>query len=160
MGGIEERPGAAADAYLSGRAQNIMVAYDERRLATRLGLVDGESEKTVRILQALGVPDNAITKPWEHEVTSTVEEAAVLTTALKKMSPRPKRVVVLTSWFHTRRAAKVFEKQLAGTGIAVEAMPASPGQFTPSDWWHSELGMIMVFEEYVKTALYYWRGQI
>ncbi len=160
QGGLDERVSAAAAAYLGGRARKIIVARTEDSLPVRLGLAENESVTCVRVLRALGVPAAAILKPWTRKVTSTREESEVLAETLLAQEPRPARVILMTGWTHSRRAARVLERILAGSGIVVESLPARPAEFTVDDWWHSEKGLLSVFEEYVKLALYFWRGQL
>ena len=84
--------------------------------------------------------------------TSTQEEANAVRDFAVENSLR--KVIIVTTEFHTRRAGKVFRKALepAGVGVLVRAAPGR--DYTAARWWESEAGMIMVNNECMKTLYY------
>ncbi|MDX2246360.1 MAG: YdcF family protein [Bacteroidia bacterium] len=66
-----------------------------------------------------------------------------------------KRVIVVTSKFHTRRTKNVFHKKFREVGIDVLVAGAESEEYDVEKWWESEPAMIFVNNEYVKM-LYYW----
>lgn len=95
--------------------------------------------------------------PPEHfqflNSTSTWEDASA--TAAQAKSTVARRLIIVTSWYHSRRALCVFHRQLNGQEVELLYVP-SPDDFSPDDWWHGEEGLVAVMNELLKTALY-WR---
>ena len=79
---------------------------------------------------------------------STLEEARAFAPELRRRNIR--RLLLLTSNYHTHRAASIFRKEL---GSSVEILPvAAPDKyFRPEDWWLRREGQKTVFYEYSKT---------
>lgn len=92
-GGSPERPQRAAELFQAGEASKIIVS----------GRGDGLVNK--QLLKKLGVPENAIIV--EDRSTSTFENAQFSIPLLRQMGA--KRVVVVTSWYHSRRALATFK---------------------------------------------------
>lgn len=107
-------------------------------------------------LIANGVPKNAI-EVLPEVVEGTQDEAILLT----KNAPQNqlKKVLLVTSAYHTRRTLSTFEQVLRDNNESVEIGITSPptGEQTPppSIWWLSRRGWQMVGGEYVKI-IYYW----
>lgn len=85
--------------------------------------------------------------------TSTFEESeAILGYAHREGF---KRLIVVTSKFHTRRTRNVFRKKFREVGIDVLLSGAEPEDYAVETWWNAEPAMIFVNNEYVKM-MYYW----
>ncbi|MBK8227025.1 MAG: YdcF family protein [Flavobacteriales bacterium] len=84
--------------------------------------------------------------------TSTQEEAIAVRDFAVENSLR--KVIVVTTEFHTRRAGKVFRKALAPAGVEVLVRAAPGKDYDAARWWESEAGMIMVNNECMKTLYY------
>lgn len=85
--------------------------------------------------------------------TSTFEESeAILGYAEEKAY---KRVMIISSKFHTRRIAGVFKDKFRDAGIEVFVRGADPIDYTIDKWWLSEQGLLFVNNEYMKS-IYYW----
>ena len=149
-GGMQSRPFEAVRLYQRGIADRILVPDMEPLPVARAGLVKVESEWILELLPLLGVPESDITLIGER-VDSTFAEAE----ALKKwMSENgASDVVVPTHMFHTRRMEWIMNRQLGKLGKVHPWANASLA-YTISDWWQSEIGIVMFQNELVKYLLY------
>jgi uncharacterized SAM-binding protein YcdF (DUF218 family) len=94
-GGSHERPELAAELFKEGAAPRIIVS----------GL--GDSTINRRLLIKAGVPSGVI--EMENQSRTTKENAQFVTQWLRKSnSPPAKRVIIVTSWYHSRRALACF----------------------------------------------------
>jgi uncharacterized SAM-binding protein YcdF (DUF218 family) len=68
---------------------------------------------------------------------------------------KPKRIIIPTDLFHTRRVKWLFRKTLreAGVEVLVDAVPQK--DYTAANWWQNEKGLIAFQTEVLKFA-YYW----
>ena len=85
---------------------------------------------------------------FENHARSTAEEAKVLTTELRRRGYR--RVLVVTSDYHTRRASRIFHHLAPDLTLWVISAPDE--FFTPDGWWHSREARKIVLTEYEKTV--------
>ncbi|MDE2231259.1 MAG: YdcF family protein [Candidatus Omnitrophica bacterium] len=67
-----------------------------------------------------------------------------------------KSAIVVTSPYHTRRAAMIFNRMAEKTGIKIMYCPAQNSRFDPQRWWLSCEGWKDVFWEYAKMAVNFW----
>lgn len=152
-GDFNTRPFYAAELYARGLAPRIVIARVEPSPAERLGLIPNETDISVRILEMQGVPGEAITiLPVPGGVTSTYEEAAVLRAYVEASGIR--RVILVTSAFHTRRAGWIVRQELEGLDVTVELAAARNADYDETNWWQSEAGLINVNNEYIKLGYY------
>jgi len=89
----------------------------------------------------------------EHEGRSTLAEAKVVLIEIRRMGI--KRLLVVTSNFHTRRSGFIFRKLAPDLTILVVAAPDK--NFTPDGWWHNREGQKTFLLEWQKT-LANWFG--
>jgi uncharacterized SAM-binding protein YcdF (DUF218 family) len=81
---------------------------------------------------------------FEHRSRSTSDEGTALAAKLREMNA--KRVLVVTSNYHTRRAGWILHR--AAPEIAFIVVAAPDEYFKPDSWWHNR--------EASKTFLYEW----
>jgi len=151
-----ERTRKAAELYNQGISSKIIVSDDGQRA----GWFSGEQNNPryvdleLRELAAYGVPLEAITI-LPDTVAGTDEEAKSVAAKLDELNF--KSLLVVTSAYHTRRAAWTFEKILAGKGVTIGIDSPPPGDRTPGPtyWWLTPRGWQTVAFEYVKMAVYY-----
>ncbi len=109
-----------------------------------------ESDLCKRNILKNGVPD------WQVTVlrygTSTLEEADTILGYCRQH--RIKKIIVVTSLFHTRRAGKVYRNKFAKDGIQVIMRGAHDSQYDENLWWQNEYGLIGLNNEYMKTLYY------
>jgi uncharacterized SAM-binding protein YcdF (DUF218 family) len=84
----------------------------------------------------------------EHQGRSTLGEAKAVLIEIRRMGI--KRLIVVTSNFHTRRARFIFRKLAPDLQILVVAAP--DGNFTADGWWHNREGRKTFLLEWTKTV--------
>ena len=125
------RQGYAPLVYASGPSGNY--GFTEDQLAIRFATERGfPSEYFV------GLPNKA---------ESTLDEARILLPILKAKGVR--RLLLVTSNFHTARAARIFRR--TGPEFEITVIAAQDNSFTPDAWWHTRQGQKIVFFEATKT---------
>jgi len=146
----ETRPFLAADLYRRGLAPRVVLPRSKDNLATRLGMFPNETDATVRLLARLGVPQSSIVVLGRKQggTASTVDDAVELREFLRR-NPTP-RIIAVTSSYHTRRARWSLRRALKGIPVEIRMAGSRHPEFNERNWWRSETGLILVFEEYVK----------
>src|SRR6185503_17160025 len=81
-----------------------------------------------------------------HHARSTIEEAIALEPELRRLGAR--RILLVTSNYHSRRAALVF--RLFVPRVEFRTVAAQHRQLQPLSWWKSAQGRGIVFSEYSK----------
>jgi uncharacterized SAM-binding protein YcdF (DUF218 family) len=112
-----------------------------------------EADLAIQFAVRRGVPARYFERVDTHSF-STEQEARAFLPELRKRDVRT--LLLVTSNFHTRRAAETFRNVL-GDGVVVRSITAPDPFFTTSTWWHNREGQKTVFYEYSKT-LAYWAG--
>jgi uncharacterized SAM-binding protein YcdF (DUF218 family) len=120
-----DRATRAAELYRQGVAP--VVVASGRRLRPNAGI----SELIVHDLVDRGIPKEKI-MPLTHDADNTKEEAEAV--AKLAAGQHWKRLVVVTSNYHTRRARYIFAKVFP-KAIAVSMAAAPDGDFNPDRWW-------------------------
>jgi uncharacterized SAM-binding protein YcdF (DUF218 family) len=134
-GGSHERPVRAAELFKEQAAPRIIVS----------GL--GDCEINRRLLVAAGVPANAI--ELETQSRTTMENAQFTIQLLRE--EKLTRVIIVTSWYHSRRAVACFRHYAPELKFY-----SRPSYFATAraDWPHNRIGS-RVRLEYAKL-LGYW----
>ena len=91
----------------------------------------------------VGVPNHA---------ESTLDEARIMLPILRAKGVR--RVLLVTSNFHTARAARIF-RRIATPGMEVVSVAAKDASFAPQAWWNNRRGQKVFFYEASKTLADY-----
>ncbi len=67
-----------------------------------------------------------------------------------------RRIMVVSSKFHTRRIQRTFHQKFHAEGIELRVIGADPpqGTYLVDEWWKSEEGLIFVNNEYLKLLYY------
>jgi uncharacterized SAM-binding protein YcdF (DUF218 family) len=150
-----ERTTWAARLYREGRAPLIVLSND--------GLLSGWNAKEERNpyfyelaakeLQAQGVPADKIQVIMSAAIGTYEESLGVREFASNHSL---KRLLIVTSAYHTRRALWSMRRACEGTGIEIGIDSPPPGWQTPSaaTWWLRRLGWKVVGGEYVKMLYY------
>lgn len=68
-----------------------------------------------------------------------------------------KKIIILSSKFHTRRVRSVFKKKFRKAGIEVVVLGAEPKDYELDKWWEDETALLFVNNEYVKLLYYAFR---
>jgi len=151
-GGVQTRPLEAAKLYDQGLAPRIIIMNPKRTPATELGLTPSDAEFTRQILTNRGVPASALALVG-NSVNSTFDESIALRDWAKTNTI--KSAIITTDAFHTRRVRWLFRKELKNTGIQISVDAVPVREYTASDWWKHEQGVIGFQNEILKFA-YYW----
>lgn len=115
-----------------------------------IGIQMKHSVLTQRVLMNEGVDSSAIQLIHEGESTHEEKEAIVKYCAEKGW----KKIVVVSSKFHTRRIHKSFRGTLNDAGIQLILRGAPDSGFDEKEWWKYEDGLIFLNNEYIKIFYY------
>jgi uncharacterized SAM-binding protein YcdF (DUF218 family) len=105
-----------------------------------------------RDLESRGVPASAIVH-FSHRADNTLEEADGLRVLVAQKAWR--RILLVTSNYHTRRARYIFRKVMPGS-VSLEVAGASDSEFAPATWWESRSGRKIFFLETLGYLVAVW----
>lgn len=151
-----ERANWAAKLYREGRAPLIVLTNDGL-----IGAWDSREDRnpyyyemTAKRLQQQGVPPDKIQLAPGFALGTYEESVVVRDFATMR---NLKRLLIVTSGYHSRRALWSMRRACEGSGIQVGIDSAPPGWQTPSPWlwWSRRWGWKVVGGEYLKM-IYYW----
>jgi uncharacterized SAM-binding protein YcdF (DUF218 family) len=141
-----DRAFRAAELYRAGIAP--VVVASGRMLRANFGV----AELMERDLRSYGVPAGSIVK-LSHRAQNTREEAGE---AARLVQSRGwKRVVVVTSNYHARRARFIFERVFP-SGVALRVSGAHDSEFDPSRWWQTRQGLKLLLAEFLGYLVARW----
>ena len=157
-GGTPQREIEAADLYLEQFAPRVVMALEQDNEADALlrkrGVtIETRNELRQRILRSLGVPDSAVTLLHETRPVSTRIESDLVRQWILKSGAR--RIIVVTSPFHTARASFVFRRVLRNDSVEVLVRPASHEVFESEKWWTDHVQLKNGVVELQKLLFYY-----
>lgn len=111
-------------------------------------LLGHDSDGTIEFAERKGYAASLFHPVWLPPGTdSTRSEATFLGNYLR--AHQIKHILLVTSNYHTRRAARLWRKQ--ASWIAVTVIAAPDPFFTPDGWWKSRTGQKTCFLEWTKT---------
>ena len=140
-----ERTRTGARLVLTGEARLLILTGGEPG--------PGDSATSLRdVALGLGVPPEAIR--IEQVSRSTHESLLAVRPILEHEGIR--RVAVVTSPYHQRRAVWAARRTLRG--VEVVSRPANPAGWKPSGWWKTLWDRLIVLGEYLKLGYYILRG--
>ncbi len=90
---------------------------------------------------------NRISWRWSNEARSTRAEAAALLPEIRREGIR--RLLLVTSNYHTRRAGRIFRE--AAPDLTIVVVGAPDRNYTPQGWWRSREGQKTFVTEWEKT---------
>ena len=134
-GGSGERPTRAAELFRSNAAPRILISGA------------GDTDGNRLLLMHRGVPASAISL---EPNSRTTKENALLSIPVLRASGA-KRVILVTTWYHSRRALKCFRHY--APDLTFFSCPSYYG-FARSDWSHDHLRR-RINAEYTKTVGYW-----
>lgn len=153
-GGPVVRGMAAADYYQRGLAPMVVLMRPDVERPDLLGNLDidqtGAWGLTRLLLTAHGVPPSAIVNDSGF-VDSTEDEANRIKLFVE--ARKVKSLILVTSKYHSRRAAMIF-RDVLGPEVKVISLPSSYDPFDPDTWWTSRPQAKRVVLEYQKLAFY------
>lgn len=156
-GDPDVRPFAAAELYRRGWAPRVLVPRMETPRTAAIGLTQTQTELFVQVLRHEGVPDSAITVlELPGGSGSTRQDVQELRGYLLRTHAR--RILAITTNYHTRRARWTVRHGLKGVPATVWIHGVPAAGFDETNWWRSESGLVIYFNEYLKFARYLWEG--
>ena len=156
------RGARAAELFHQGWAPKILVTkegFPHREMEwKRYGVVVLETDTaTVGVLRYLGVPDSDMSVVDGYNESTIQEAGRYLHYA---QTHGMKRLILVTSNFHTRRSRLTFSRVFRGSNIDIRMeAAATEWEFNPVDWWTRRLDSKIFFLEFQKLIYYclrYW----
>jgi uncharacterized SAM-binding protein YcdF (DUF218 family) len=141
-----DRAARAAELFGSGRAPRVIASGRYLRPYASIAQLE-EHDLTDR-----GVPASAIVR-LEHHAQNTREESIAISRLLS--SRGWKRVLLVTSNYHTRRARYICGREFPpGTVVRVVATPDS--DYDPDGWWSNREGIKLFLHEVLGMLVALW----
>jgi uncharacterized SAM-binding protein YcdF (DUF218 family) len=141
-----DRASRAAQLYKDGRAPRVVASGRYLRPYASI------AELMEHDLVERGVPASAVVR-FPHRARDTREEAAALAPFLA--SHGWKKILVVTSNYHTRRAEFIFARTL-NPGAELRVVAASARDYDPDNWWKTREGIRLFFHESVGMVVALW----
>ena len=141
-----DRSTRAAEVYRQGLAP--IVVASGRRLRPYAGV----SELMEHDLVERGVPKDKIIKV-AHNAQNTRDEAQEL--ARVAVERKWRKVIVVTSNYHTRRARYIFQR-IFPARVSVRVTGARDGSFDPERWWEKRVSVKQFARELAGMAVAVW----
>lgn len=146
----------AVDLYKEGWAPRIVLSPGltdpvEAHLRDRGVSYPREGDLARDAAIALGVPASAVSV-LPGTVDNTAAEAAALKRSLAGTDAR--RVIVVTSGYHCRRARFAFRREFAGSAIEPVLRASRYSGVQPTRWWRSRSDIRYVMNELPKLVVY------
>ena len=141
-----DRATRAAEVFKAGWAPRIVASG--RYLRPYAGIAELEQHD----LSDRGVPANAIV-PLAHHAENTREEAIAIGQLIS--SRGWKRIIVVTSNYHTRRARYICER-IFPSGTVLRVIAARDSDFDSDNWWRTRLGLKIFTHELAGMFVALW----
>jgi uncharacterized SAM-binding protein YcdF (DUF218 family) len=157
-GTLYERPLEAVELYREQWAPRITLMrqiadYGEAELMRRGVSYMREVDQQVAVMGKLGVPASAIT--ILEQANSTAQEADTLYRVAAQ--ERWRKVIIVTSKQHTRRARLVMQRRMAGTGVDVMMRYSRFDAADTEHWWRNRSTLRFTLFE-TQRLFGYWIG--
>ncbi len=136
----------AAELYRTGMAPVVVASGRMLRPKTSL------AEIMAADLVSFGVPEASVVK-FSHRAGNTQQEAEALAGLIA--SRGWKRILVVTSNYHARRARFIFQRVLP-SNLSVQVSGAHDSQFEPSRWWETRQGQKLFMNELLGYVVARW----
>jgi uncharacterized SAM-binding protein YcdF (DUF218 family) len=141
-----ERSKAALTLFREGRFDSLILS------GPAVYRTHHESEFSEEWLLSKGFPKDRIFQ-FPHNARSTQEEAEVIIPQLRLL--RIDTLLLITSNFHTARAARIFER-LDGGDPVLKVYSADDPDFDPKAWWTGRESRLIWVTEWLKTLHTAW----
>jgi uncharacterized SAM-binding protein YcdF (DUF218 family) len=151
-----ERPLEAIDLYKEGYAPIVILSPGieenaEVLLRTRGVRFPRQDELQREALVQSGIPPAAVLSTGGF-VDNTAQEANLLRAIVQARGWR--RVIIVTSKYHTRRTAFAFRRALEGTGAQVITRASRYDSSDPARWWRRRSDVRYALSEWQKLLAY------
>jgi uncharacterized SAM-binding protein YcdF (DUF218 family) len=134
-------------------ADLVRQGFTTKVLVSGPGGIYGHNEAELAIAFAVrhGNPESWFL-PFPAAINSTREEAQAIAGELRRLGAR--RVILVTSNYHTRRAGRLF--RAAAPELEFRVVAAEDEFFRPGDWWKSREAQERFVLEWMKTISGWW----
>jgi uncharacterized SAM-binding protein YcdF (DUF218 family) len=112
-----------------------------------LSLLGHQSDETIEYARRKGF-STALFRPLPNSTDSTRSEARFIGAYLRAQGIH--KILLVTSNFHTHRAASLMRHE--NPGLQVDVVPAPDPNFSPDVWWKSRNGQKTFLIEWIKTV--------
>jgi uncharacterized SAM-binding protein YcdF (DUF218 family) len=156
VGTLSDRVLAASDLYHSTTSSKIVYGKTvdtEFKFLDSLGIQQCSNTDKIRwALSAVKVPDSNIIT-LEAQNRNTLDEANLMLDFLKK-NQNIKRIALVTSSYHTRRAYMILNDRLSNLDreVSIDVYSNNFTNFNANKWWRSKTDAVFVFTEYLKIC--------
>lgn len=135
-------------------AELVRAGYGPKVLVSGQGAMYGrhESDMAVDFAVEHNYPRDEFI-PFRYPALSTVDEAAADIRQLRELGVH--KYLLVTSAYHTARAARIFRRQ--GADLEVHIVSAPDPYWQNGEWWKSREGRKLWFLEFVKTIADWFR---
>lgn len=107
--------------------------------------------RALQIAREAGIPEGSV-RLLASDSTWTDGTAIIAEVDRRGISS----LLLVTDWYHSRRALGALQAQLAGRKVKVYYRPTPHLPYAPETWWHHEQGATNVVNELIKLV-FYWR---
>lgn len=163
MGGLPDRSLEAAAVFRETKQATVLFVAPidpEKHFMDSLAIPTSSSAEQFRkVMIQLGVPPQKVAY-LRGPATSTMDEADKVAAYLRS-NAKVKRIVIVTSSFHSRRAFRIFRDRFekAGVRITINVSPSRYTDFNPVIWWRRKNDASVVITEWLKIMYYVLIGQ-
>lgn len=163
MGGLPDRSLEAAAVFRETKQATVLFVAPidpEKHFMDSLAIPTSSSAEQFRkVMIQLGVPPQKVAY-LRGPATSTMDEADKVAAYLRA-NAQVKRIVIVTSSFHSRRAFRIFRDRFekAGVRITINVSPSRYTDFNPVIWWRRKNDASVVITEWLKIMYYVLIGQ-
>ena len=145
-GGGPERAVHGIQLYRQGVAPKLWFTGD-RALPEIPSFTDGQLARDFAVREGVPASDIGLLN-----TSSTWEDGQQIAAMVKQKGLR--RIVIVTNWYHSRRALAVIRRHLAGKSVQVYYSPPPMSRGCPEKWWVWDELLVMVINEWIKIGLY------
>lgn len=135
----------AAELGRQGYAPHVMISGPNY---TQNGVPSPEGDLATQFLVDKGYP-RSLFWTFRHHAASTIDEAKVLGPELRRL--KAKRILIVTSNYHSRRASLVYHAVLPFAEVRVIGVPE--WYFQPESWWKTPVGRHLTQSEWSKIMV-------
>ena len=154
-GNANDRGRGAAKLYKEGYIKKIITTGETtERILRAYNIYCDEAHLTAKVLIDNKVKLQDIL-PISYS-TSTLEEMRLILNYCQ--THQLKKIMIISSLYHTRRIHTFFRKQFTQKGIKVVLVGTDDNSFDEIHWWQSEYGLIALNNEYIKLGYYLIRN--
>lgn len=146
LGNSTTRADYAAELYRRGLAPQVWHTGDTPSTSQQPSTAQAMARRAMK----RGVPAQAT---LVLASTSTWEDGQAIVAATHEHNVHS--IIVVTDWYHSRRALCIIRQQLAGSDVVVfYAAPPNPA-YGPESWWLNPYSRAAVLGEFLKFAAYW-----